>query len=199
MNPAFGFFGKIPDRGDFVRHGLPQSFVAPLDAWWQAVLPGSRAILGEAWVDAWMEAPVWRFAMAPGVCGPAAAGVWMPSTDKAGRLFPLTFAVTGERWADVARYGDWVAGAEQAGLRALEDTLGPDAIAAALVRAAVPGVDALPPSGPGSALWWTEGSPRVQPGRLVTRGLPESDVFAGMLDQAGGNLPFPVTHGRGSG
>ena len=185
MTTAFGFFGKIPDRGDFIRHGLPQSFLAPLDAWWQRVLPGSRTVLGDAWSDAWMEAPVWRFAFAPGVCGPAAAGLWMPSTDKAGRLFPLTFAVTAAGWADVAPYGAFLDAAEQAGLRALEDTATPEAITAALAAAAAPGGDTIPAPTPGTALWWTTGSPRVQPTRLSTTGLPSSLQFAAMLDEAG--------------
>ena len=185
MTAAFGFFGKIPDRGDFVRHGLPQGFLAPLDAWWQRVLPGSSAILGAAWTDAWMEAPIWRFALAPGVCGGfAAAGVWMPSTDKAGRLFPLTFAVTGAGWADIARYGAFVDAAEQAGLRALEETLTPQDLVAALAAAARSDGDNGPSPAPGTGAWWTEGSPRVPPGRQQIQGLPSERVFAAMLDTA---------------
>ncbi len=185
MTMAYGFFGKIPDRGDFIRHGLPQSFTIPLDAWWQQVLTGSRAILGAGWVDAWMEAPIWWFALAPGVCGPgAAAGLCMPSADKAGRLFPLTLAAVGTGWLDVVQCGGFLDGAEQAGLRALEDGGSPAALAAALDAAmARPGrVVAAPP--PDMSVWWTEGCPRVAPVRHQVGGLPTDALFARMLQDS---------------
>ncbi len=185
MTAAYGFFGKIPDRGDFVRHGLPQGFLTALDAWWQQVLPGSAMILGEAWSDAWMEAPIWRFTLAPGVCGPyAAAGVWMPSTDKVGRLFPLTFVVVGEGWMEVAQCGAFLGAAEQAGLRALDDTLTPADLIAAVERSANPGGDTVPPTASGMSAWWTAGSPRVPPCRQQMNGLPDDRAFAAMLDSS---------------
>jgi len=93
-----GFFGKIPSRGDFVRAGLPRSFISPWDEWLQAMLPASREALGETWQDAWMEAPIWRFLIQPGICGPdAVLGVFMPSVDRAGRYFPLTLACVANR------------------------------------------------------------------------------------------------------
>ena len=40
-----------------------------------------------------MMAPIWRFALAPGVAGPLPMlGVMMPSVDRVGRQFPLTLA-----------------------------------------------------------------------------------------------------------
>ena len=88
-----GFTGKIPVRGDFVHAGLPRDFA---DRWhdWQsrAVIAGSRTLMGDAWLDAFLEAPVWRFVLPPGICGArAAVGLIMPSVDKVGRYFPLTF------------------------------------------------------------------------------------------------------------
>ena len=91
-----GFFGKLPARGDFVRAGLPRSFIDPWDAWLQQVLPASRRILGEAWEPAWLEAPVWRFALPPNLCGPEpVVGLWLPSVDRAGRYFPLMLGCAG--------------------------------------------------------------------------------------------------------
>src|SRR5690242_17623822 len=91
---ARGFFGKIPSRGDFVRAGLPGGFVRPWDEWLQLVMAGSRVRLGSDWLPAWMEAPVWRFLLPAGICGPdPVLGVWMPSVDLAGRHFPLTLAI----------------------------------------------------------------------------------------------------------
>ena len=88
-----GFYGKLPSRGDFVRSGLPRDFTDRWDDWLQSVMAGSRSLMGDAWLPAFLEAPVWRFALPRGLCGERAAlGVMLPSVDKAGRYFPLTFA-----------------------------------------------------------------------------------------------------------
>jgi type VI secretion system protein ImpM len=47
--------------------------------------------MGEAWLEAYLTSPIWRFALSAGLCGDAAAaGVLMPSVDRVGRYFPLT-------------------------------------------------------------------------------------------------------------
>ena len=105
-----GLFGKLPARGDFVRLGLPREFTGAWDEWFSDALAGSRAAMGEAWLGAWMEAPVWRFALPSLMCGPLAVlGLWLPSVDRAGRYFPLTLASC---WAaaapeSLARAGNW--------------------------------------------------------------------------------------------
>ena len=88
-----GLFGKLPRHGDFVRRGLPPGFVAAWDSWISAGLVAAQAALGEAWTTTWGTAPVWRFHLAAGTCGPhAAAGIWRASSDQVGRDFPLTLA-----------------------------------------------------------------------------------------------------------
>lgn len=180
-----GFFGKLPARGDFVRAGLPSGFVSPWDDWWQRMLTGSRQELGEQWEPAWMEAPVWRFLLQAGACGPdAALGVFMPSVDRAGRLFPLTIAWTAPRAANFAEDGAaWLGTAEAAGLAALEQDLQPEQLTAAL-REPFDETDArladLAPSG--ACAWWTEGSPRVPATAFATTILPNAHVFTQMLD-----------------
>ncbi|HEY3912432.1 MAG TPA: type VI secretion system-associated protein TagF [Stellaceae bacterium] len=191
---AIGFYGKIPARGDFVRAGLPRSFVEPWDEWLRGTLAQSRAELGSEWLSAWLEAPVWRFALMPGSCGPdPVLGLWMPSVDRAGRYFPLTLAAVMPE-ADprrlIAEGGGFLAAAESAGRDALADDLHPEALAARLLAAASapaadPGVDAQldPPAG---ALWWTEGAPRVVGGSFLSFGLPDAAKFAAMLDARAG-------------
>lgn len=89
----FGAFGKIPALGDFFRTGLPQPFVEVWDGWLQQVLTQGRGLLGPLWTGRYMTAPIWRFALAPGLAGPQAVlGVLMPSVDRVGRQFPLTLA-----------------------------------------------------------------------------------------------------------
>lgn len=89
-----GWYGKIPSLGDFASRRLSQSFVSVWDNWLQHAMTASRASLGEGWLDAYMNSPIWRFVLMPGVIGDTLwGGVMMPSVDKVGRQFPLTIAV----------------------------------------------------------------------------------------------------------
>ena len=174
-----GFCGKLPSRGDHLALGLPRSFTVPWNAWLDATLPAVRAELGESWRDCWMEAPIWHFALPGGQCGPACVlGVWMPSTDRVGRLFPLTLAWVGESEAAPVSDADWRAAAEAAGLAALATDMAPADLAARL--AAIPS-----PSGETrlleTACWRTEGAPRVPAASLSLDRLPPPEVLAGML------------------
>lgn len=126
LAPRVGFYGKLPVRGDFLRIGLPRTFLVPWDAWLQRTLPAALTALG----DAWLEAPAWRFALPPGLCGPAPVlGVLLPSMDAVGRSFPLTIARTGGQ----GRVDDaFLDAAEAAGRSAIADAWPPDTLSAAL-------------------------------------------------------------------
>ena len=63
MTVIAGFYGKLPARGDFVRGALPRDFTDRWDAWLAPAIAGSRERMGEAWLPAFLEAPVWRFAL----------------------------------------------------------------------------------------------------------------------------------------
>ena len=168
-----GFWGKIPSRGDFCGLGLSRPFVTAWDAWISACLAASQKALGEEWHSTWMEAPVWHFTAAPALFGPSAvSGLWMPSVDRAGRLFPLLIAT------EAAAAPEWFAQAEDAGRAALAEILEPDELWGRL-PAASPGV-ALG----GGSVWWTEGSPKVAPRRQKLDTLPPADRFSSMLDDA---------------
>jgi type VI secretion system protein ImpM len=190
---AIGFCGKLPARGDFVGSGLPRAFVEPWHDWLQSVLATGRQMLGEEWVAAWLEAPIWRFALSPGICGPdAVLGLWMPSVDRVGRYFPLTFAAVmagAEAAALIREGGGFLAAAESAGLDALARDLAPELVAARLAAAASagrgdPGKVSIDPElcPPGGALWWSAGSPRVPVTAFATGALPDEAIFAGMVD-----------------
>jgi type VI secretion system protein ImpM len=166
---ATGYFGKLPARGDFLRAGLPEDFVAAWDGWCREMLAASRAALGAAWEDAWMQAPIWRFLLPAGACGGRAVlGVWLPSMDKVGRHFPLVLAALADCAIDLEDGGAWLAAAEAAGLAGVVEDAPHENFAAALA-APVAGA-ALTPAGRGAG-WWTEGSPLVQPKRLDVAGL----------------------------
>lgn len=88
-----GWYGKLPTLGDFASRRLEASFIEPWDHWLGSGLAAQREQLGEAWLDAYLASPVWRFVLMPGVFeheSAALAGVLMPSVDKVGRYFPLT-------------------------------------------------------------------------------------------------------------
>lgn len=90
---ACGLYGKIPSEGDFVTRRLPWEFTSVWDDWLQQGMQASREALGLQWLPLYLSAPIWRFQVAPGVCGPAGwRGVFMASVDRVGRHFPLTLA-----------------------------------------------------------------------------------------------------------
>ena len=185
-----GLFGKLPARGDFVRAGLPGSFIEPWDAWLQRALDAARRTMGERWLPAWLDAPVWRFSLAPWVCGQGAVlGLMVPSVDRVGRYFPLTLAAVyseghaapggavGDAWLDVC---------EAAGRAALEQDETPEQVAA---RLPVPEDGTGPPED--HSLWWTAGGPLVAPTRFSLPGLPDPAGFAAMIDDSERAEPPP--------
>ncbi len=186
-NPVTGFWGKLPARGDFVRAGLSRAFSDPWDVWFSASLADARERLGVGWHDAWMVAPVWRFALSAELCGPnAVLGLWMPSVDRAGRHFPLTIAaeVPDGTAAHLAAAGAaWLDAAEESGRAALALLQTPEDLLASLpaffTTAANEPFDA-------ASLWWTEGSPRVDAQHFSLATMPGTDQFIRMLAGAEG-------------
>jgi type VI secretion system protein ImpM len=182
---ATGFDGKLPSRGDFVSAGLPSSFLKPWRAWVEAAVHASRQMLGEDWVPAWLEAPIWHFACAPGVAGPdAALGLIFPSVDRAGRHFPMTIAAVCPGFAHTPSLdaaAAWLAEAEAAGLDALMTDTDPAALGAALRVCAPP---AWAEGDACASTWRTLGSPRVEPASLALPALPPPASFAAMIASA---------------
>ena len=88
-----GFYGKLPSEGDFVTRRLPWEFTSVWDGWLQQGMHASRGALGAGWLERYLSAPIWRFQVAPGVCGPLGwRGLFFASVDRVGRYFPLTLA-----------------------------------------------------------------------------------------------------------
>jgi type VI secretion system protein ImpM len=119
-----GWYGKIPSLGDFASRRLSQQFLSVWDNWLQHALTASRTLLGAGWLDIYMNSPVWRFALLPGVIGETLwGGVMMPSVDKVGRQFPLTIAVAIPAapgcLAAVMGARDWYGDLEEAALATL--------------------------------------------------------------------------------
>jgi type VI secretion system protein ImpM len=124
---SVGFFGKLPCKGDFLQRRAPQEFVDTWDPWLQECIHASRQALQDAWLDAYLTGPVWRFVISSGVCGSGAyAGVMLPSVDRVGRYFPLTLVTqvdTDESPVELACRGTaWFDAAEALAIAALEAT-----------------------------------------------------------------------------
>jgi type VI secretion system protein ImpM len=192
-----GLFGKLPARGDFVRENLPRDFTDSWDAWWQRGLGETQRLPRDEWIAAWLEAPVWRFLLPPGLCGRnGVLGIWLPSVDRAGRYSPLTIAATAPvDWAPFAgAMTSFLAAAEQAGRDALEHDLAPADLLQRIHDAFI-ATDAPVPApdlAPGRAAWWTEGGPRVAARLETANALPEGSRFAALIDDEWGAAAPPA-------
>lgn len=170
MTTCTGLFGKLPAHGDFVRRGLPRSFVEPWDAWLSSGMEAARATLGDAWPSAWDSAPAWWFRLAPGACGPGAAvGVLVTSTDQVGRRFPLTLVAVLPCAAFPPPTG-WYEGLEAAALAARDGRMDADELANRLPLAPEDDPDATLD---GRSLFWNAATP--------PRPMPSPADFARLL------------------
>ncbi len=179
----FGYWGKIPSRGDFVGAGLSPGLIETWEAWIADVLPSARTHLGDDWQATWVMAPVWRFTLSPGQLGrEACSGLWMPSVDRAGRHFPLLLAAEGGV-LDLAALDL----AEAAGRAAILDDLTPKQLMASLPgpghQPGTPGNDCgdRVVLGPASGTWWSKRGPVRSGGEIHTTGLPNHTAFLSML------------------
>lgn len=167
--------------------GLKRAFTTRWDEWVAEMFVQSRSRLNSDWLAAWLQAPVWRFALAGGLCGPdAALGLWMPSVDSVGRYYPLLLALTCEGNGDrLMGETGWLETAEHAGWSAVQEALAPEELTERLLDARRDGSAWFDPDAvrvaTGCGLWWTAGAPRVRPARYCVRGLPDAGTFAAML------------------
>jgi type VI secretion system protein ImpM len=194
-----GWYGKIPNLGDFASRRLPSRFIVAWDDWLQRALASSRAQLGGQWLDLYLTSPVWRFLLMPGVCGSAAwAGVLMPSVDRVGRYFPLTIALelpqVALRQDRLERLSAWLAQAEGAALSTLDLSVTPERLDQLLDAIPVPEVGSPDPlvepalrlarcAGPGGN------------GMIAAR-LPGADSWPAALAATGAELLAAASFGR---
>ena len=136
-----GFFGKLPQAGDFVTRGLPAGFVRFWDPWCARHLAARLP-----------EGPALRFALARGPL--RATGVVLASADRAGRRFPLTVAAPGPAAADPP----WFAAVAVVAAAAARGELGPDALDTRLRDLPVPAAEAAA-AAPPLTLWTGHGVP----------------------------------------
>jgi type VI secretion system protein ImpM len=118
-----GWFGKMPNVGDFVSRRLPDDFIRAWDDWLQSGMARAQADFGAAWPERYLVAPLRRFWLAPGLLGDTGwAGALMPSVDGVGRYFPLTIAaaVPDHTLAAVLAASAWFRAIDAAGRKVLD-------------------------------------------------------------------------------
>lgn len=187
-----GWFGKLPGMGDFAHRRLPEPFREVWDGWLQRGMARLRDRHAD-WTAHYLEAPVWCFALGPGVAGDQAwIGVMMPSVDGVGRYFPFTLAVVSPagalRGEALAAALGWWANASRAALEGLADDLDAlrfDALLARLFAAgegapARPALEAFEMPAAGESLWLADPA-AVQGLRLTSRGLPRDEQFEALF------------------
>ena len=190
--PGGGFYGKLPSEGDFITRRLPWEFTSAWDDWLQHGMQASRVALGEGWLALYLSAPIWRFQVAPGVCGPIGwRGLFFASVDRVGRYFPLTLA-----FADTSAPALASLSADAEAWIAVEDT------ALAGLSPALPIADfdrmaeglALPAAAPADparprVCLYTAGSEDVPPRGMTFAALPPPATFTDLI--APGVAPSP--------
>lgn len=189
-----GWYGKIASLGDFASRRLPPAFITPWDAWLQQVIAASHSQLGDAWLDAYLTCPVWRFVLFPGVCGERTwGGVFMPSVDKVGRYFPFTIACELQTFVSTERefnaLADWLDHLETLAISTLDTKRNAQHFDNALVALHAPAV-AAPRVALARKLVATL---RNDDGALFT--LPSDDELAQTLMGAGATLLHEAVRG----
>ena len=143
-----GLYGKLPAKRDFIAQFAPRSFLGIWEPWIQGGVSASRQSLGEAWQQAFLTAPIWRFWLGKELCGTTVTGAFMPSLDGVGRYFPLTLFVCADEQAaipppELNAQDEWFAQIEEFLLSTLDQDATFESISAALDALSAPS-DCLP-------------------------------------------------------
>jgi len=90
---AVGVFGKVPWREEYLRVGAQGEAFGRFDAWLTEGVEWAAARAGEGWGGAYVRGGIHAFAFRPPDAGDwLVAGAIAPSSDGAGRAFPLVVA-----------------------------------------------------------------------------------------------------------
>jgi type VI secretion system protein ImpM len=136
-------FGKLAAKRDFIAVSAPREFLSAWEPWMQSCVSASRDQLGEAWLPAYLTAPIWRFWLGADICGATVIGALMASLDGVGRYYPLTvFAYAEPAHAiappDLDPQDAWFSAAEAFLLSTLEREVAFETITEALEQLTVP-------------------------------------------------------------
>jgi type VI secretion system protein ImpM len=174
-----GLFGKLAAKRDFIALYAPRDFLNVWEPWMQGGVSASRDSQGEAWQQAYLTAPIWRFWLGSDICGATVMGAFMSSLDGIGRYYPLTLFACADAGAaiappDIDAQDQWFAVGEEFLLSTLDKGVAFEAVTGALDQLATPVQE--PTDGP------VEGMHLSKHGTLTAplRGRSFPDVFASL-------------------
>lgn len=189
MTLTAGLYGKLPGRGDFVRHGWDDTVIEALDAWLSEGLAAWRPDDDAVFAENFAAAPHYVFYTPPGWFGDLALhGVLSPSIDRAGRYFFLVAGMNGKAdaiWHAAINQPEFAAAAEAGVYAALGTASDPETLAAELAAAIPAGLDTLSWRAglavPDTAIFWAEGVDGGAP--AIVRGeRPDPRLLANLLN-----------------
>ncbi len=87
---SVGYYGKIPDRGDFISNNISTELEQAADRLGSSLVAHGRERYGDAFADIFAQMPLFALISGAGaIIDRAIAGVFGPSADAVGRLFPF--------------------------------------------------------------------------------------------------------------
>ncbi|MEO1043590.1 MAG: type VI secretion system-associated protein TagF [Pseudomonadota bacterium] len=87
---SLGYFGKLPDRGDFVSKGVKPSLESAMHRLGSSLIVSGQERYGARFADLFAQMPLYALSAASSsLTLETFAGLFGPSTDSVGRLFPL--------------------------------------------------------------------------------------------------------------
>ena len=93
---TLGLYGKLPDRGDFVSRGVAPPLETALHAFGASLMTYGLDVHGKSFPDIFAQMPPYVMLAAGGsMVDPPVVGVFGPSADAVGRLFPLFLITSG--------------------------------------------------------------------------------------------------------
>ena len=194
-----GYHGKVPVRGDFVSRNLDRAFLHELDGWLRLWVRAGQEAMGERWLDAFLQAPIWHFVLRRSA--QTVAGSMIPSVDAVGRYFPFVLAVELPD-GDLAAADRLLSGLEPHLLSVLDEDFDLADLDRRLERhrapTETPGAARMDvPDAPSDALsdtlpdtlrdapclWWTKGTPRRPPAVLAFEDWPPAGAAVSFLEE----------------
>ncbi len=86
---SFGYFGKLPQYADFIKHKAGSEEFSLLDDWLQKGIASAKIKFKNDWKTVYSKSPVYEFFFPVKKNESVIAGVLYPGIDKSGREFPF--------------------------------------------------------------------------------------------------------------
>ncbi|MEM0929701.1 MAG: type VI secretion system-associated protein TagF [Pseudomonadota bacterium] len=120
---AVGYYGKLPDRGDFVSRGIPLELEQAVHHLGSFLIAHGRDQHGDGFADIFADMPLYAMIAGPGgLIDRTIAGLFGPSADGVGRLFPFFVLTDSPLTGDVIDAAAYTAAADIVDRAAFERT-----------------------------------------------------------------------------